>query len=292
MLNRIKSQVSSASRRLFDQDQSSQIGALKSQIDRLEQIVYSLEESHYRSIGEPRPRRDKIFVGDMDNFIEVGQELFGHFKTIGELRPNERVLDIGCGIGRMAIPLTKYLVDGSYEGFDIVRAGIEWCNENISSRYPNFRFQFADIYNTLYNPSGVVPSKEYRFPYEASSFDFVFATSVFTHMLPEDMEHYLCETARVLKRGGRCLITFFLWNQEVERLIVSGQSKFGFKHNCGNYHVQDTKSPESAICYEEAFVLPLYEKYDLDANLAIHYGAWCGRNDFASGQDMIIATKA
>ena len=40
--------------------------------------------------------------------------------------------------------------------------------------------------------------------------DVAFLTSVFTHMLPEDVEHYLDELARVLKPGGRTLITWFL----------------------------------------------------------------------------------
>lgn len=45
---------------------------------------------------------------------------------------------------------------------------------------------------------------------ERSSFDFVFLTSVFTHLLPEDMNNYFSEVVRVLTHARRCLITYFL----------------------------------------------------------------------------------
>lgn len=62
---------------------------------------------------------------------------------------------MGCGIGRMAIPLTEYLSEeGSYEGFDVVRRGVKWCQENITTRCPNFRFRLADVYNELTIPRG------------------------------------------------------------------------------------------------------------------------------------------
>ena len=51
------------------------------------------------------------------------------FIDLGGLKPEHRVLDIGSGIGRVAIPLTEYLNEkGSYEGFDVVELGVNWCN--------------------------------------------------------------------------------------------------------------------------------------------------------------------
>ena len=78
-----------------------------------------------------------------------------------------KVLDIGCGIGRMAAPLATFLSpEGSYDGTDIVKDGIDWCNEKINSKYPNFRFWLDDIYNSRYNPNGLYKASEYEFPFE------------------------------------------------------------------------------------------------------------------------------
>lgn len=98
----------------------------------------------------------------------------------------------------MAAPLAAYLSkEGSYEGLDIVVQAVRWCSENITPRYPNFRFVHADIYNKSYNPEGKITAHQYAFPYGEASFDFVFLTSVFTHMLPADVENYLHQVSRV-----------------------------------------------------------------------------------------------
>ena len=60
------------------------------------------------------------------------------------------------------------------------------------------------------NPKGRFRASECRFPWDDESFDFVLLTSVFTHMLPADREHYLSEIARVMSRGAKCVITHFI----------------------------------------------------------------------------------
>src|SRR5207302_825955 len=78
----------------------------------------------------------------------------GHFRDLAALRRDERVLDVGCGIGRMARPLAGYLgPEGSYDGFDVNREGIAWCQERYAG-HPNFRFTAVDLHNRRYNPQG------------------------------------------------------------------------------------------------------------------------------------------
>lgn len=87
------------------------------------------------------PPQSKIFVGDGD-CKAVGEEFRQHFIDLCALKPDDAVLEVGCGIGRIAVPLTRYLsAKGSYEGFDPVPAGIAWCQQHITPRYPNFRFR-------------------------------------------------------------------------------------------------------------------------------------------------------
>jgi SAM-dependent methyltransferase len=78
------------------------------------------------------PRSLVTAIGGGDIAL-VGNQFLAYFKDYAYLSPDEHVLDVGCGVGRMAIPLTKYLSkSGSYDGFDIMRRGIDWCHNRIT----------------------------------------------------------------------------------------------------------------------------------------------------------------
>lgn len=235
------------------------------------------------------PRRLQLIGAQ--GFHESGRTFFGYFVELGRLQPGDRVLDPGCGVGRMAVPLTGYLTTGSYEGFDIVPKAVRWCQKHITPKYPSFRFHIADVLNKGYNPKGKHDAADYRFPYPNESFDFVLLTSVFTHMLPAGMQNYLSEVSRVLKRGKRCLITYFLLNPESQALIAQGKSHFPFAYEYGSYRLNDAAVPEAAVAYEERYVLGLFQENGLALVPPVHYGSWCGRRACLDDQDIVVASK-
>lgn len=260
---------------------------------RLRRLLVSLE---YRT-GIVVFRRDPLVppswlhcIGDGD-YAEIGEEFFRYFTEIAGLKPHERVLDVGCGTGRMARPLTKYLTDGSYDGLDIVEPSIKWCQKTYTPRFRNFHFHFTDIHNKAYNRSGTCQAAQYRFPFNDSSFDLVFLTSVFTHMLPADMENYLREIKRVLKPGGRCLITYFLLNAASLKLIEAHASTINFKGELGGCRVDNMEVPEAAVAYDENRIRELYEKYKMSILEPVRYGTWCGWKDGLSYQDIVVASR-
>lgn len=223
---------------------------------------------------------------------KIGQEFLHHFINVGQLRPTDIVLDVGCGFGRMAAPLTMYLTKITrYEGFDIIPKGVEWCKNNISPKNTNFNFQLVDVYSERYNPTGKLSSSQFNFPFADGIFDFVFLTSVFTHMLPADVENYTSEISRVLKPGGKCFITWFVLNQDAEQHIEQNKSEFTFRHTQNACFIEDPNKPEYAIAYNEEYIQTLFEKHGLKLNLPIHYGSWCGRSEYLSFQDIVVAVK-
>ena len=243
------------------------------------------------------PPRSEMFVGSVEDFESSGELLVQRLTEVAGLRSDSHVLDIGCGIGREAVALTSRLGPrGRYEGLDIVPSGIEWCTKNITPHYPVFRFTLADVSNGEYNPDGAVAPTEYRLPYPDASFDIVVLTSVFTHMLPAENEHYLEEIARVLKPGGRCFATYSLLNEESRRLMAAGASDTRFKHAVGPCAVVDTKVPELAVAYEENYVREVSERFGLSTAGGIYYGTWSGREPSAraSGliQDLVLSTRS
>jgi len=62
-------------------------------------------------------------------------------------------------------------------------------------------------------------------------------------MLAEDVEHYLCEVARVLKTGGRCFITFFLLNESSLTLMRANKSSIDLNINLGSCLVGNASDP-------------------------------------------------
>lgn len=226
--------------------------------------------------------------GGAEQFKTVGKLMVKWFVQFCDLQPNETVLEVGCGIGRVAIPLTQHLKEGRYEGFDIVPAGIEWCQQKVTPRYPNFRFILADVYNKYYHPAGSKTAAEYHFPYDDGSFDFVYLTSVFTHMLPLDMAHYIAEISRVLKPGGRCFCTAYIINGEALEHLKAGSSKIPFQFIAdGGYWTNNPDNPEHAIAYPEEQLKADFAGQNMETTRIISMGWWAA--DYA--QDILIAQK-
>jgi SAM-dependent methyltransferase len=238
------------------------------------------------------PPRGLWFVGGEENYKAINEEFLRYFGELGGLKPSDRVLDIGCGVGVMASRLTLFLNrTGSYSGFDIVKPGIVWCQRNISSRYPNFAFTYADVFHEQYNPKGKLHLLMWSFPYSDDAFDFAWAKSVFTHMTPEAIQHYLVEIQRVLRPGGTCLVTLFLLNSDSTRLIHRGLSSLPIRHCRGEYSVLDPRLPELAVGIPEGIFQKWCDQVGLAIEAPIRYGSWCGRTQYTSFQDVVILKK-
>lgn len=259
-------------------------------------LPFDLMESVLGRRDKVLPPKSAIYTGSVDDFRRSGDALVARLAELGGLTPESRVLDVGSGMGRAAIALTSCLdSSGSYEGMDIVPSGVEWCVRNITNAHPRFQFVLADIYNKEYNPTGSLRPTDFPFPYGAGQFDLVILASVFTHMLPDDMDHYLSEISRVLKPGGRCYASFSLLDEESQETMLAGGSSLRFKPHSGGAWVVDPKVPELAVAYEAEYAQRAFERHELASDLRIYHGSWSPRSSLASlppySQDIIVASK-
>jgi SAM-dependent methyltransferase len=228
------------------------------------------------------------------NLQAIGQMNFRFLLDKCNLGRDSKVLEIGTGIGRNALPLTAFLAsEGSYDGFDIMKMGIDYCTAHITSRFSNFRFRWIDLQSSFYNDGGRGGSaREFTFPYPDASFDVVCSFSVYTHLQPDIVKRYLLESARVLKPGGRVLNTFFLLNEESLKGIEQQASEIKLRHQMDGYLVARKEVPEEAVGLPEQTVLNFHSECGF-SRPTISYGSWCGRSRFDNpGHDIVVSELA
>src|SRR5258708_6537239 len=133
-------------------------------------------------------------------FIESGEATVAELSGKSYLRTDSHVLELGCGCGRNALALARFLGGrGSYAGQDVDFEMIRWCQENLQTGA--VRFYHADLYSKVYNPRGK-PVADYAFPAGDASMTLIISISVFSHLLPPEFLRYVRESSRVLAEGG------------------------------------------------------------------------------------------
>lgn len=148
---------------------------------------------------------------------------------------HSRILDIGCGQGRLAIGLTRILGGLNYIGLDVDDWSIKWCKKHISEDHPTYDFQRINVYNKRYNRSASAQVGEHKFNIDNGTIDIVFLYSVFSHMEDADMRAYLREIRRVLTIDGGLFFTTFI-EENVEDVTINPKG-YIFESNSGALHV-------------------------------------------------------
>ena len=146
-------------------------------------------------------RQFQILRGAYSNDEAAKMAVGGEFEAIGALlretlihhglQKDHYVIDVGCGSGRLAKPLSEYLTEGKYLGIDVVPQLIDYAR-SIAGR-PDWRFEMA---------------QGLTIPEADNNADMVCFFSVLTHLLHEESFVYLREAKRVLKPGGKIVLSF------------------------------------------------------------------------------------
>lgn len=122
-------------------------------------------------------------------------------------RPDARVLNIGCGIGRVERYLAPHV--GELWGVDISGRMIAKARERLA-QFPNVRLR-------------ELSAGEFLSFFETGTFDLVFSFLVLQHLEKEDAFRYLEDAHRVLKPGGHLSVQFpNLLSPEYTRAFVAG----------------------------------------------------------------------
>ncbi|MFT4709656.1 MAG: SAM-dependent methyltransferase [Planctomycetota bacterium] len=101
----------------------------------------------------------------------------------------ERILDWGCGPGRVTAHLKALFPNAEIVGTDLDHEAVGWAAEN----HPGIEF--------------VEGEPEPPLPFDSGSFDLITGGSVFTHLTAKMQQAWMAELRRLLAPGGRALVT-------------------------------------------------------------------------------------
>lgn len=233
---------------------------------------------------------NKIGSHSAEHFRKTGSWTFVELLKRGKVTPESRVVDIGSGCGRLAIPFSLYIKNGSYFGTDVFEDGVKWCAENISVKNPNFKFFLQVVENNYYFGGAAKPSANLSLSFaDTSSIDLVFAISVFTHLVEADAQTYLHEISRCLQPNGIAYVTCFI----IDRTFGSFVKRSGL-HSAVQLVSEGHYQAYSGQDFFGGYDMPRWRQMVDQAGLEIagfDPGTWAEKLGAIQYQDTFILTK-
>jgi ubiquinone/menaquinone biosynthesis C-methylase UbiE len=235
--------------------------------------------------------------GGPDTFEAISDQHIRDINSLFPLHQGMRVLELGCGIGRDAIPLAEIIgPSGGYVGVDIIKQSIDWCRSSITARYPWVHFDHHDVADSHFNPTGTLRFDSVRLPVSDRSIDLVIVQSVFTHMLEEAVTYYLREFARILQPTGGIFATCF---EVSDAILAKVQAEpvtlwhLSFEHSVGDgCYVNELANPSYAVAYTRGALERMVAAAGLDFVRPILPGMWSGlHSEPFSGQDVMALRR-
>ena len=150
--------------------------------------------------------------------------------------PRSRVIDFGCGIGRVAAHvLGREQPPRGFLGIDIMPAVIDFCRAELQPRFPQAVFELAagtnDHYDRHIDTAIPARSTEALTAQYGTRFTHAYAFSVFTHLYADDFVAALRFVGSLLGSRGEFMFTAFTLTDYARERIADGSTEFPIDHH-------------------------------------------------------------
>lgn len=213
-----------------------------------------------------------------------------------DLQRDARIVDIGCGWGRLAAALVDDLdATAEYHGFDPKRDHVRWAQVNLMPRHQAFNFHITNLANRIYNPGGVLRTSTFVLPFATASRDVVIASALFACLSADELEAYAREAARILKPGGSFLATFYLLDDESRAILPRLEPPLAFRFAAGPI-VSTSPNGGGLVAYDDAHVRAVLERHGFVIEPTVT-GSWREEEDGTPGnvgrlrEDALVARR-
>jgi SAM-dependent methyltransferase len=231
----------------------------------------------------------KIGSDGPEHFRAVMIDIFSDLYRRFQLASQSRVLDIGCGCGRLAYPFAALLgEEGRYFGMDVWEDGVALCQAKLAA--PHMTFHHVQALNNYYFDAASSGRNDFKLPFvPTGDLDLVFAISVFTHLIEEDARAYLGEIARVLKPDGAAYITAFIIDRFFHDYVDRTGNHTGVAEvSKGHYQAYSGQD------FLGGFTFPRWQEIVTDAGLEIasfELGSWAEKPGARPYQDTFVLVR-
>jgi SAM-dependent methyltransferase len=223
------------------------------------------------------PPRRLRYVPEGD-YTEAGEAWLGLLRSLALVRPDERVLEVGCGAGMLARPLERHLGPGArYVGVDDDETAIAWCQSAYRDR-PDFSFELV----------GDLDAPELELPFLEQTFDVVVMHGTLSRLEPDAVAARLREARRLLLDEGRLFATAYLLDEAAHESLDGGRAAIAFaaaEHGTG---ARAEHLGEAVHAVDEEWLLDRVAESGFKT-VGIRHGSWTPREGAKAFPDILVA---
>ncbi len=238
------------------------------------------------------------WVGGSDPHL-VGLFCDHVLRRVSTIGPRSRVIDFGCGIGRVAAyVLAREQPPRGFLGIDIMPPVIEFCRAELQPHFPKAVFELAEGANDHYDRyiDDAIPARslDALTAQYGTRFTHAYAFSVFTHLYAADFVAALRFVGSLLGTRGEFLFTAFTLTDFARQRIADRSTDFPVEQHeyleGGRVLIGNPADPLAFIAYDR----DLIEAMVAEAGLVLtksEYGTWMGGKLGESFQDVYVCRK-